>query len=173
MLAGHEAYVLFNYCWEIFWWMGEQGSACFTWGCFWIRYLDLIVHSWWTKYVITREVWIALADYLFLRRFLPPSHCLYNNMIFCCHVCYPFGSFMLNSHFTLFFFVFSIVKKLEPMNTLASSVWWVFGFYWIVVGGQVLLEDSPRLYWWVRTLIWNLFCFSFFVWGGRGSQDFL
>ena len=44
-------------------------------------------------------------------------------------------------------FVFSIVKKLEPMNTLASSVWWVFGFYWIVAGGQALLEDSPRLYW--------------------------
>ncbi|RDY09204.1 E3 ubiquitin-protein ligase, partial [Mucuna pruriens] len=42
---------------------------------------------------------------------------------------------------------FSIVKKLEPVNTLASSVWWVFGFYWIVVGGQALLEDSPRLYW--------------------------
>ncbi|KAK7336379.1 hypothetical protein VNO77_16919 [Canavalia gladiata] len=42
---------------------------------------------------------------------------------------------------------YSIVKKLEPMNTLASSVWWVFGFYWIVMGGQALLEDSPRLYW--------------------------
>ncbi|KHN34569.1 E3 ubiquitin protein ligase RIE1 [Glycine soja] len=42
---------------------------------------------------------------------------------------------------------YSIVKKLEPMNTLASSVWWVFGFYWIVVGGQALLEDSPHLYW--------------------------
>ncbi|XP_058750715.1 E3 ubiquitin-protein ligase At1g12760-like [Vicia villosa] len=42
---------------------------------------------------------------------------------------------------------YSIAKKLEPMNTLASSVWWVFGFYWIVVGGQPLLEDSPRLYW--------------------------
>ncbi|KAG5043183.1 hypothetical protein JHK87_007098 [Glycine soja] len=42
---------------------------------------------------------------------------------------------------------YSIVKKLEPMNTLASSVWWIFGFYWIVVGDQALLEDSPRLYW--------------------------
>ncbi|KAK7286638.1 hypothetical protein RJT34_21777 [Clitoria ternatea] len=42
---------------------------------------------------------------------------------------------------------YSILKKLEPMNTVASSVWWVFGFYWIVVGGQALLDDSPRLYW--------------------------
>nr|XP_029149428.1 uncharacterized protein LOC112754659 isoform X2 [Arachis hypogaea] len=42
---------------------------------------------------------------------------------------------------------YSILKRLEPVNTLASSVWWVFGFYWIVVGGQALLEDSPQLYW--------------------------
>ncbi|KAI4300948.1 hypothetical protein L6164_034273 [Bauhinia variegata] len=41
----------------------------------------------------------------------------------------------------------SILKKLESMNTLASSVWWVFGFYWIVMGGQALLQDCPRLYW--------------------------
>jgi hypothetical protein len=54
---------------------------------------------------------------------------------------------LLSFCFTLFFIVFSIAKKLEPMNTLASSVWWVFGFYWIVVGGQPLLEDSHRLYW--------------------------
>ncbi|KAK7290737.1 hypothetical protein RIF29_05368 [Crotalaria pallida] len=42
---------------------------------------------------------------------------------------------------------YSVMKKLEPINTLASSVWWAIGFYWIVVGGQDLLEDSPRLYW--------------------------
>ncbi|CAO2831510.1 unnamed protein product [Amaranthus hypochondriacus] len=41
----------------------------------------------------------------------------------------------------------SIVKKLESANTIASSFWWVFGFYWIVSGGQSLLQDSPRLYW--------------------------
>ncbi|KAI4348556.1 hypothetical protein L6164_009266 [Bauhinia variegata] len=41
----------------------------------------------------------------------------------------------------------SIMKKLESMNTLASSVWWVFGFYWIIMGGQALLQDCPRLYW--------------------------
>ncbi|KAF7819184.1 E3 ubiquitin-protein ligase [Senna tora] len=40
-----------------------------------------------------------------------------------------------------------ILKKLESINTLASSIWWVFGFYWIVVGGQQLLQDCPRLYW--------------------------
>lgn len=54
---------------------------------------------------------------------------------------------MIELYFTLVFLAFSFVKKLEPMNTLASSVWWVFGFYWIVVDGQALLEDSPRLYW--------------------------
>ncbi|KAL6525579.1 hypothetical protein OROHE_015886 [Orobanche hederae] len=41
----------------------------------------------------------------------------------------------------------SIIKKLESVNTIVSSVWWVFGFYWIVIGGQPLLQDSPRLYW--------------------------
>ncbi|KAL3819658.1 hypothetical protein ACJIZ3_005563 [Penstemon smallii] len=41
----------------------------------------------------------------------------------------------------------SLIKKLESINTIVSSIWWVFGFYWIVIGGQVLLQDSPRLYW--------------------------
>ncbi|KAE9599720.1 putative transcription factor C2H2 family [Lupinus albus] len=42
---------------------------------------------------------------------------------------------------------YRVMKKLEPVNTVASSVWWAIGFYWIVVGDQYLLEDSPRLYW--------------------------
>lgn len=41
----------------------------------------------------------------------------------------------------------SIMKRLESVNTIVSSVWWMCGFYWIVVGGQTLLQDSPRLYW--------------------------
>lgn len=41
----------------------------------------------------------------------------------------------------------SIVKKLESANTIASSFWWVVGFYWIVAGGPSLLQDSPSLYW--------------------------
>ncbi|XP_015888427.2 E3 ubiquitin-protein ligase At4g11680 [Ziziphus jujuba] len=41
----------------------------------------------------------------------------------------------------------SNAKRLETMNTLMSSLWWIIGFYWIVVGGQALLQDSPRLYW--------------------------
>ncbi|KAE9455850.1 hypothetical protein C3L33_12242, partial [Rhododendron williamsianum] len=43
--------------------------------------------------------------------------------------------------------IFGIAKRLESMNTVISSIWWVFGFYWIVLGGQALLQDSPRLYW--------------------------
>ncbi|XP_030453175.2 E3 ubiquitin-protein ligase At1g12760-like isoform X1 [Syzygium oleosum] len=42
---------------------------------------------------------------------------------------------------------YRMLKRLESLNTLISSVWWVFGFYWIVVGGQPLLQDAPRLYW--------------------------
>ncbi|KAG9129072.1 hypothetical protein Leryth_016886 [Lithospermum erythrorhizon] len=41
----------------------------------------------------------------------------------------------------------SIIKGLESVHTVVSSVWWVFGFYWIVTGGQSLLQDAPRLYW--------------------------
>lgn len=41
----------------------------------------------------------------------------------------------------------SITKKLQSVNTVISSIWWVFGFYWIVVGGQALMQDSPHLYW--------------------------
>lgn len=41
----------------------------------------------------------------------------------------------------------SLVKTLETLNTIISSFWWVLGFYWIVVGGQALLRDSPHLYW--------------------------
>lgn len=45
------------------------------------------------------------------------------------------------------FFIFSIVKRLELMNTIVSFIWWVFGFFWILMGGQALLHDAPRLYW--------------------------
>ncbi|MCL7023447.1 hypothetical protein MKW94_027832 [Papaver nudicaule] len=38
-------------------------------------------------------------------------------------------------------------RRLESMNTLVSFFWWVIGFYWIVAGGQALLQDAPRLYW--------------------------
>ncbi|XP_021901226.1 E3 ubiquitin-protein ligase At1g12760-like [Carica papaya] len=40
-----------------------------------------------------------------------------------------------------------VLKSLESLNTMMSSVWWVIGFYWIVLGGQALLRESPRLYW--------------------------
>ncbi|OAY80312.1 E3 ubiquitin protein ligase RIE1 [Ananas comosus] len=39
------------------------------------------------------------------------------------------------------------VKKLETLNALISALWWMLGFYWIVVGGQALLHDAPHLYW--------------------------
>lgn len=30
---------------------------------------------------------------------------------------------------------------------MASFLWWIVGFYWIVSGGNVLLHDAPHLYW--------------------------
>ncbi|KAI4330562.1 hypothetical protein MLD38_028841 [Melastoma candidum] len=38
-------------------------------------------------------------------------------------------------------------KRLESANTLFSSAWWALGFYWTAIGGQLLIQDSPRLYW--------------------------
>ncbi|CAH9112596.1 unnamed protein product [Cuscuta epithymum] len=41
----------------------------------------------------------------------------------------------------------SIMQSLVAINTVISSIWWVFGLYWIIMGGQALLQDSPHLYW--------------------------
>ncbi|KAJ8646448.1 hypothetical protein MRB53_008196 [Persea americana] len=41
----------------------------------------------------------------------------------------------------------SVPKRLESLNTMVSFLWWIIGFYWIIVGGQALLQDAPRLYW--------------------------
>ncbi|KAJ4706745.1 E3 ubiquitin-protein ligase [Melia azedarach] len=55
----------------------------------------------------------------------------------------------------------SVVKRLGSINTMISSMWWVVGFYWIVVGGQALLRDSPRLYW--VTVVFLAFDVSFVI----------
>lgn len=41
----------------------------------------------------------------------------------------------------------SSVKRCESFNTMASFVWWIVGFYWVISGGEILLQDAPRLYW--------------------------
>jgi hypothetical protein len=41
----------------------------------------------------------------------------------------------------------SVVKRCESVNTMASFLWWIVGFYWVVSGGDILLRDAPRLYW--------------------------
>ncbi|PIN16947.1 hypothetical protein CDL12_10398 [Handroanthus impetiginosus] len=41
----------------------------------------------------------------------------------------------------------SRVKRCESVNTMASFVWWIIGFYWVVSGGEILLRSAPRLYW--------------------------
>ncbi|XP_057962596.1 E3 ubiquitin protein ligase RIE1-like isoform X4 [Malania oleifera] len=41
----------------------------------------------------------------------------------------------------------SITKRCESLNTMASFLWWIVGFYWVVSGGEILLQDAPRLYW--------------------------
>ncbi|XP_061369016.1 E3 ubiquitin protein ligase RIE1-like isoform X2 [Gastrolobium bilobum] len=41
----------------------------------------------------------------------------------------------------------SFMKRCESLNTGVSFLWWIVGFYWVVSGGDVLLQDAPRLYW--------------------------
>ncbi|KAJ0099281.1 hypothetical protein Patl1_21053 [Pistacia atlantica] len=51
------------------------------------------------------------------------------------------------THYSFNVLLFRIVKRLESIDTMISFVWWITGFYWIVAGGQALLQDSPQLYW--------------------------
>ncbi|OVA12166.1 zinc finger protein [Macleaya cordata] len=41
----------------------------------------------------------------------------------------------------------SVAKRCESINTMASFLWWIVGFYWVVSGGEILLQNAPRLYW--------------------------
>uniref|UniRef100_A0A1J3EUW4 RING-type E3 ubiquitin transferase n=1 Tax=Noccaea caerulescens TaxID=107243 RepID=A0A1J3EUW4_NOCCA len=38
-------------------------------------------------------------------------------------------------------------KTCESMNTIISFVWWIVGFYWLVSGGDILVENASHLYW--------------------------
>lgn len=38
-------------------------------------------------------------------------------------------------------------KRFESVNTLVSFLWWIAGFYWVVSGGEILLQNAPHLYW--------------------------
>ena len=39
------------------------------------------------------------------------------------------------------------------MNTIVSFVWWIVGFYWLVSGGEILLENASHLYWYGFNLL--------------------
>ncbi|CAM8953376.1 unnamed protein product [Rhodiola kirilowii] len=57
----------------------------------------------------------------------------------------------------------SITKRCESLNTMASFLWWIAGFYWVVCGGELLLQKAPHLYWLVVVflafdLFFAIFC---------------
>ncbi|XP_008789277.1 E3 ubiquitin protein ligase RIE1 isoform X1 [Phoenix dactylifera] len=41
----------------------------------------------------------------------------------------------------------SAAKRCESLNTMASFLWWIVGFYWVISGGETLSQNAPRLYW--------------------------
>ncbi|KAL3644732.1 hypothetical protein CASFOL_009912 [Castilleja foliolosa] len=55
----------------------------------------------------------------------------------------------------------SSVKRCESVNTMASFIWWIVGFYWLISGGDTLLRDAPHLYW--LTLVFLAFDVIFAV----------
>ncbi|KAG6601859.1 E3 ubiquitin protein ligase RIE1, partial [Cucurbita argyrosperma subsp. sororia] len=40
-----------------------------------------------------------------------------------------------------------VAKRCETVNTLVSLIWWLLGFYWVMAGGNLLLQNAPSLYW--------------------------
>ncbi|OAY66141.1 E3 ubiquitin protein ligase RIE1 [Ananas comosus] len=56
----------------------------------------------------------------------------------------------------------SFSKRCESINTMASILWWLIGFYWVVSGGEALVQNAPRLYW--LTVVFLAFdvCFAIF-----------
>ena len=47
----------------------------------------------------------------------------------------------------------SFSKRCESVNTMASFLWWIVGFCWVVSGGEQLLQDAPRLYRYILTIL--------------------
>ncbi|TKY60983.1 E3 ubiquitin protein ligase RIE1 [Spatholobus suberectus] len=41
----------------------------------------------------------------------------------------------------------AFTKQCASLNTMVSLFWWMVGFYWVVSGGDILLQDAPHLYW--------------------------
>ncbi|XP_042474515.1 E3 ubiquitin protein ligase RIE1-like [Zingiber officinale] len=41
----------------------------------------------------------------------------------------------------------SFAKRCETLNTILSFLWWILGFFWIISGGNDLIQNAPRLYW--------------------------
>lgn len=61
----------------------------------------------------------------------------------------------------------SVPKRVESASTMVSVIWWVIGFYWVTAAGrQDLEENSPQLYWFVRTnfaLVCPLYIYFIFL----------
>ncbi|KAE8653724.1 E3 ubiquitin protein ligase RIE1 [Hibiscus syriacus] len=41
----------------------------------------------------------------------------------------------------------SVAKRCESANIMASFLWWMVGLYWVVSGGEIFLQNAPRLFW--------------------------
>ncbi|KAG0464240.1 hypothetical protein HPP92_019870 [Vanilla planifolia] len=56
----------------------------------------------------------------------------------------------------------SFAKRCESLNTMTSFVWWIVGFYWLISGGELLVQNAPRLYWLAVVFLAFDVCFAIF-----------
>ncbi|XP_020588141.1 E3 ubiquitin protein ligase RIE1 [Phalaenopsis equestris] len=56
----------------------------------------------------------------------------------------------------------SVFKQCESVNTMASFLWWIVGFYWVISGGEALVQNAPRLYWLAVVFLAFDVCFAIF-----------
>ncbi|KAH0468012.1 hypothetical protein IEQ34_003045 [Dendrobium chrysotoxum] len=56
----------------------------------------------------------------------------------------------------------SYAKRCESVNTMASFLWWIVGFYWIISGGEALVQNAPKLYWLAVVFLAFDVCFAIF-----------
>ncbi|QCD89570.1 E3 ubiquitin protein ligase RIE1-like [Vigna unguiculata] len=54
------------------------------------------------------------------------------------------------------------LKRCESLISRVSLLWWLVGFYWVVSGGDILLQDAPRLYWLSVVILAFDVCFVIF-----------
>ena len=96
--------------------------------------------------------YIFIICFSFLSFFLGGGGAV-NIIIICWFSNYSWEIYEILATYWFYYEWLSVVKRCESVNTMASFLWWIVGFYWVVSGGDTLLRDAPRLYWYALTTL--------------------